>query len=385
MSRLDRTVDLLRDLIAFPTISSDSNLAMIEFLEARLGACGARCEIVGDETGTKATLFATIGPEISGGIVLSGHTDVVPVAGQDWHSDPFALHEADGLLYGRGTCDMKGFIAACLAVAPLYAEGRLSRPVHFAFTHDEEVGCLGAQALVAEMAKWEMRPALALIGEPTSMRIIEGHKGCCEYTTTFHGLEGHGSNPALGVSATEYAARFVSRLLELRSELAERAPRGSRFDPPGTTLQVGRIAGGVAHNVIAGLAEVDWELRPVTAADKDFATATMRDYCNETLLPAMRAVHQGSKIDTAVIGDVAGLEPVDDNEAARIVAELTGANGADVVPFGTEAGLFQHLGMDAVVCGPGDIAQAHKPDEFLARDQLDACLTMLERLDTRLR
>ncbi|WOI55783.1 acetylornithine deacetylase [Palleronia sp. LCG004] len=385
MSRIDETVTILGELIAYPTVSSDSNLAMIDFLADCLGALGARCEILRDETGGKANLFATIGPETGGGILLSGHTDVVPVADQDWSTDPFAMREVDGLLYGRGTCDMKGFIAACLATAPVYARGTLSRPVHFAFTHDEEVGCLGAQALVAEMRGRDTRPALAIIGEPTLMRVIEGHKGCCEYTTRFHGLEGHGSAPDLGVSATEYAARFVVRLLELRGELAARAPEGSRFDPPGSTVQTGRIAGGVAHNVIAGLAEVDWELRPVTAADKDFATRTMRDYCNDTLLPAMRAVHEGARIETQVIGDVEGLEPVTDNEAARIVSELTGANGADVVAFATEAGLFQSLGMQAVVCGPGDIAQAHKPDEFVARDQLAACLAMLEGLDAKLR
>ncbi|MBJ3762443.1 acetylornithine deacetylase [Maribius pontilimi] len=385
MSRLDACIDHLRDLVAFPTVSSDSNLAMIAHLANRLEDVGARCRILRDDSGRKANLFASLGPDISGGIVLSGHTDVVPVADQDWATDPFALSARDGLLYGRGTCDMKGFIAACLAVAPVYADGALRRPLHFCFTHDEETGCLGAQALVAEMADWDTRPGLAIIGEPTSMRLVEGHKGCCEYTTTFHGLAGHGSNPDLGVSATEYAARFVARLLELRGELAARAPADSRFTPPGTTVQVGGLRGGIAHNVIAELAEVDWELRPVNAADKDLATRTMRDFCNETLLPAMRAVHEGSKIETETIGDVAGLEPVDDNEAARIVSGLTGANGADVVAFGTEAGLFQKLGLDAVVCGPGDIAQAHKPDEFVSTDQLAACLAMLEGLDAHLR
>ncbi|SEM98914.1 acetylornithine deacetylase [Palleronia pelagia] len=375
----------LADLVAFPTVSSDSNLAMIGHLADRLDHAGARCRIMTDDSGTKANLFATIGPDISGGIVLSGHTDVVPVTEQEWSTDPFALTEADGLLYARGSCDMKGFIAACMALAPLYAQGTLRRPVHFCFTHDEEVGCLGARALVAEMSGWDIRPALAIIGEPTSMRVIDGHKGCCEYTTSFHGLAGHGSNPGLGVSATEYAARFVARLLDLRGELAARAPVDSRFDPPGSTLQVGGLRGGIAHNVIADHAEVDWELRPVNPEDQAFATGEMRDYCNDVLLPAMKSVHEGSKIETRTIGEVVGLTPCGANAAAEIAQALTGANGSDVVPFGTEAGLFQSIGMDAVVCGPGDIAQAHKPDEFIARDQLSACLAMLHGLDAHLR
>ena len=385
MSLLPKAEAILAELVAFPTVSSRPNAALIDRIAERLEGIGARVRVLdAPETG-KANLFATIGPEGDCGIVLSGHTDVVPAEETGWTSDPFVLRASDDLLYARGACDMKGFIACALAAAPAYARGSLSRPLHFAFTHDEEVGCLGAQDLVALLKREGLRPSAAIIGEPTSMRIIDGHKGCCEYTTTFHGLEGHGSAPDRGVSATEYAARFMMRLLELREDLRTRAPTDSPFDPPHSTVQVGRFEGGVARNVIAGLAHVDWELRPINVADKDHVIRTMRDFCNDRLLPAMRSVHPGANIETATIGDVAGLEPVTDNEAREIVAALTGDNGAETVSFGTEAGLFQSLGCTAVVCGPGSIEQAHKADEYVSRQQLGLCLEMLTGLDARLR
>lgn len=380
----EETLSILQDLIGFPTISADSNLALIGYAADQLRDLGADVKVYRDENGAKANLFATIGPEIDGGIVLSGHSDVVPVADQDWSSDPFDMRIADGKAFGRGTCDMKGFIAAALAMAPHYARADLKRPVHFAFTYDEEVGCLGAQALMHDLALLPFRPAVCVIGEPTEMRIIEGHKGCCEYTVTFTGAEGHGSQPDLGVNAVEYAVRYVTKLMELREALKGRVPDGSRFDPPWTTLQIGRLSGGVAHNVIPGLATLDWEMRPVVKADMDFVKGRIADYVKNELLPAMREVSPDADIVTEVIGEVDGLEPVPENEALRIVAELTGANGADLVAFGTEAGLFQRLGISTVVCGPGSIEQAHKPDEFIALDQIDQCLTMLERLTAKL-
>ncbi|GAB4387560.1 acetylornithine deacetylase [Albidovulum sp.] len=380
MTDLDATRAILADLIGFPTVSSDSNLAMIAYLAERLKAAGARVDVHLDETGQKANLFATLGPEGPGGIVLSGHTDVVPVADQDWRTDPFVMAEQDGRLYGRGACDMKGFIAAVLALLPEFAAARLTRPLHFAFTHDEEVGCLGARALVEILRAEGVRPAAAIIGEPTSMRIIEGHKGCYEYSTHFHGLEGHGSAPERGVNAVEFAVRYVARLLELREALKARAPVASPFDPPWTTINTGALVGGVAHNVIPGKARIDWEMRPVRTEDADFVKAALARHCEEVLLPEMRRVSPEAAIVTEVIGEVVGLLPAERNEARRLVMELTGANGAGTVPFGTEAGLFQSLGMSVVVCGPGSIEQAHKPDEFVALDQLAECLTMLERL-----
>ncbi|MFC2967527.1 acetylornithine deacetylase [Acidimangrovimonas pyrenivorans] len=384
MAPLDDTISLLRDLIAFPTISTDTNLGMIAFLTEQLEAAGARCELFLDHTGTKGNLFATIGPEVDGGIVLSGHTDVVPVADQDWSTDPFEMAIDAGRLYGRGTCDMKGFIAAAVAMAPELAKKVRDRPIHFAFTHDEEVGCLGAQALVEALRHRGIRPGIAIIGEPTEMRIIEGHKGCCEYSTHFTGLEGHGSGPDSGVNAVEYAVRYVGRLLQLKEQLKARVPKGSRFDPPWTTINTGALIGGVAHNVIPGKAQVDWEMRPVQAGDAEFVKADLEAFIADELLPAMRAVSPDAEIVTEVIGEVAGLEPMEESAARDLVTELTGGNSVDVVPFGTEAGLFQQLGMSVVVCGPGSIAQAHKPDEFIDIAQLGQCLDMLDRLGDRL-
>lgn len=377
---LNDTVALLGRLISHPTVSSDSNLEMIAELATRLEACGARVSMFHDDSGGKANLFATIGPEAPGGLVLSGHTDVVPVTDQDWTHHPFLMHEGDGRLFGRGACDMKGFIAACVALAPEIAALELRRPIHFAFTYDEEVGCLGARALVPELQSRGIAPAMALIGEPTMMRVIEGHKGCCEYTVRFSGLEGHGSAPDHGVNAAEYAARYVTHLLELRTALMLRAPKDGRFDPPWTTINVGRLAGGHAHNVIAGKAEVEWEMRPVQETDRHFVKHAVEAYVESELLPAMRAVCPDADIRTEVIGEVAGLEPMDRNAIRDLVAGLLGANGADVVPFGTEAGLFQEMGMSVVVCGPGSIDQAHKPDEFVSLDQMSSCLDMVERL-----
>lgn len=384
MDTLAQTRELLGRLIAFPTVSADSNLGMIDYLADRLSDAGARVEVHRDATGAKANLFATIGPEVDGGILLSGHSDVVPVADQDWSSDPFAMVERDGRLYGRGTCDMKGFIAAAVTMAPLYARTARSRPIHFAFTHDEEIGCLGAQGLAQILRDRAVRPSVAIIGEPTMMRVIEGHKGCFEYSVHFTGMEGHGSAPDRGVNAVEYAVRYVARLLELRERLKTLAPADSRFDPPWTTINTGALLGGVAHNVIPGKARIDWEMRPVQRGDADLVKADLHDYCTHHLLPAMRRVCPDADIITEVIGEVDGLQPADANEARDIVMELTGANGAGLVPFGTEAGIFQAIGMSAVICGPGSIDQAHKPDEYLSVDQLSQCLAMLERLGAKL-
>lgn len=378
-------IEILRNLIAFPTVSADSNLALIDYAEDYLLAFGARVSVNRDPSGTKANLFATLGPEGNGGIVLSGHTDVVPAPPDEWTSDPFVLQERDEALYGRGTCDMKGFIAAVLAMVPYYASLELTRPLHIALTYDEETGCLGARQLVQDLKKDGLEPALTIIGEPTEMRVIEGHKGCYEYTTCFHGTDGHGSEPDKGVNSIHYATRFITRLLEIGEELKTRTSlESARFSPPWTTVQVGRIEGGIARNVIARDCAVEWEMRPVCATDGEDVKAAMNSYCTDELLPQMQAVYPDARIETEVIGEVAGLEIVDENEAREIAVALTGNEETDVVSFGTEAGLFQALGMAVVVCGPGSIRQAHQPDEFLAIDQLEACLTMLTGLGARL-
>lgn len=387
MATLEQTTELLRDLVAFPSISSDSNLAIINYLADHLQDVGADVQLQTAPCGTKANLFATIGPngpDVPGGIVLSGHSDVVPVADQEWTHDPFDMIERGGKLYGRGTCDMKGFIAATLAKAADFANAPLNRPVHFAFTHDEETGCIGAQALAEWLTARSIRPSLAIIGEPTMLQVIEGHKGCCEYTTHFRGLAGHGSMPDLGVNAVEYAVRYVSYLMEMAQELKTRAPINSRFEPPWTTINTGSLMGGAIHNVIPQTATVQWEFRPVQDSDFSFVKEKIEDYVHTVLLPAMRAVDPAAAITTEIMGEVAGLEPASINEARDILMELTGSNTSNVVPFGTEAGIFASLGMNVAVCGPGSIEQAHKPDEFIAIDQLTKCLTMLDGLEAKL-
>ncbi|MEM7375918.1 MAG: acetylornithine deacetylase [Pseudomonadota bacterium] len=382
---IDSTVTWLRELVAFQSVSSHGNLDIAECVAARLSDVGARVELLPNRAGDKANVYATLGPDTDGGIVLSGHLDVVPVADQDWSTNPFELTAIGDRLHGRGSCDMKGFIAACLDLAPVFAEAATARPVHFAFTYDEEVGCLGGRALVESLAGRATRPSVALIGEPTGMGIVNGHKGCCEYSARFSGLAGHGSAPNQGVNAVEYAVRYVARLLALADELKHRAPETSPFDPPWTTINVGEVRGGVAHNVIPSTAEVDWEMRPVQADDAEFVKAHLANYVRDELLPAMRAVHADAGIEVKTIGEVVGLTPRGNNEAHAIVAELTGHDDAHTVPFSTEAGLFQQLGLSVVVCGPGHIAQAHKADEYLERDQLARCRDMLLALSETLR
>ncbi|MEM7731447.1 MAG: acetylornithine deacetylase [Pseudomonadota bacterium] len=384
MDTLAKTRDMLGDLIAFPTVSSDSNLDIIAYLAQRLEEAGARIEILPDETGEKANLFGTLGPDTDGGIVLSGHTDVVPVTDQVWASDPFTMEERDARLYGRGSCDMKGFVAACTVLAPYFASRVKDQPVHFAYTYDEETGCFGAEALVGRLANLGVAPSLAIVGEPTSMRVIDGHKGCYEYTTHFSGLAGHGSAPDLGVNAVEFASQFVGKIISLKAELYDRTPADSEFQPPYTTLNTGSLIGGVAHNVIPDRATVEWDMRPVQPSDAAYVKDALKRLCEDELLPAMRAIDPAAAITTEVLAEVEGLMPMPHNAARDLVMDLTGANGTDLVAFGTEAGLFQQAGMAVAICGPGSIEQAHKADEYLEIEQLSACLGMLERLGERL-
>lgn len=377
--RLTRCKEILADLVAFPSVSADGNRAVTDYLAQLLQTAGAKVEIMPDETGLQANLFATIGPDTDDGVILSGHTDVVPVIDQPWTFDPFAMTEANGRLYGRGTCDMKGFVAACVAMASEFSQRDLKRPVHFAFTHDEETGCFGAQRLTALLQARGFRAQAAIIGEPTLMQVIDGHKGCYEYTTHVIGLEGHGSSPDLGVNAVEYAARLALKLAGLREDLKARAPTDCPFDPPHTTLNIGALRGGQVHNIIAGTARIDWEMRPIDPVDADFVKAELAEFA-DGLCRQMQAVHPEAEIRTDIVAEVVALMPETTNPARSLAMALTGANGAGLVPFGTEAGLFQTIGIASVICGPGSIAQAHKPDEYIEIAQLARCLDMLHRL-----
>jgi len=377
--RLARTKAHLADLIGFATISGQNNLDLIDFCAGLLEPLGAKLDVSKSADGRKANLFATLGPDADGGIVLSGHTDVVPVEGQDWSADPFSAAEKDGLIYGRGACDMKGFIACCLAMAPDFAARQGDTPIHLAFTYDEEVGCLGAGVMLDALAASGRKPAICIIGEPTSMRVIEGHKGCHEYTTRFTGLEGHSSDPDKGVNAIEFAIRHAAELYAVAEDLKGRAPHNSPFSPPWSTMQVGQMTGGIAHNVIARECAMVWDFRPINEADADFAMTRMRT-SEDRLRSEMQARFAGADIRTETVGAIAGLEPATISEARDLAVRLTGNSDIGSVSFGTEGGLYQNAGISTVVCGPGSIEQAHKPDEFIAVDQLGACLKMLERL-----
>ena len=388
MTTLDKTVSILKDLVSYPSVSSESNLEIINYLANRIKDCGGSVNIMSSEDGNQANLFGTIGPEINGGIVLSGHTDVVPAKELDWNSDPFNLKQKDDLLYGRGTCDMKGFIAATLAAAESLKNLKLNLPVHFSFTYDEEIGCFGARHLSSELKKYKFKPSMVIVGEPTEMEIIEAHKGDCEYTTCFYGIEGHAAKPDKGVSAIQYGSRFTNKLFELGNDLKNRAPDDSPFEPPWTTIQAGRIEGGVAHNVIAGKCTIDWEIRPINKPDMDFVKNQLSRYCEDDLLPEMRSAFPKAKIETDIVGEIPGLIPKKENEARVILQELLKSNSTGVISFGTEAGIFQEMEMDVVVCGPGSIDQAHKANEFISLPQLEKCLlnllNLLDQWSTRL-
>ncbi len=382
MTTLDKTVSILTDLVAYPSVSSESNLEIINYLANKIESCGGKVNIMTTEDGKQANIFGTIGPEIDGGIVLSGHTDVVPAKELNWNSDPFKLTRKDNLLYGRGSCDMKGFIATSLAAAEILKNQKLNLPVHFSFTYDEEIGCFGARHLTKELKKYKYKPSMVIIGEPTNMEIIEAHKGDCEYTTCFYGIEGHASNPEKGLSAIQYGSLFTNKVFELGSELKKRARSDSPFDPPWTTIQAGKIEGGVAHNVIAGKCSIDWEMRPVNNEDKDFVKKSLSDYCDKNLLPEMKSKFSKAKIETDIIGEIPGLIPKKDNEARVIMQELLHSNSTGVISFGTEAGIFQEMDMDVVVCGPGSIDQAHKANEFISLSELEkSLLNLLNLLD----
>jgi acetylornithine deacetylase len=279
---------------------------------------------------------------------------------------------------------MKGFIAAAVAMAPGFAALPLRRPLHFAFTYDEETGCFGARALLDVLATSGPRPAVAIVGEPTRMSLVEGHKGCCEYRTVFKGLDAHSSMPQQGVSAIEYAVRFAARLLELQEDVKKAVSTDSRFEPPYTTMQIGRIQGGIAQNVIAKDCWIDWEIRPIRRSDAEHVKGAIQDYVQTVLKPAMRKGFEAADIETETICEVEVLEVVEGSAAKQLVAGLTGRSEADVVAFASEAGLFQSAGISSIVCGPGSIRQAHKADEFVSLGQLDACLAMLDWLKAHL-
>ena len=376
----NNSVKILTDLIGFKTISGEDNSSLIDYCDDILKKLGATSFRTYDDEEKRVNLFATLKTKNSNGkkpIILSGHTDVVPVS-KGWSTDPFIATVKGEKLYGRGSCDMKGFIACALAYAPIYSKSNLDRDIHFSFTFDEETACQGAPILIEELKKRKIKDGICIIGEPTNMKIIDAHKGCFEYTTYFKGLAGHSSAPHKGVSAVEYASRYVNKLIELREKLKERTPKDSIFDPPHSTLSIGGIFGGIAHNVIADKCHVNWETRPVVKEDAIFLNQELDKYANEVLLPEMKKIFPNSSIEKDIIGEIVGFDREDKSEACELISSLTGDNSRQVVSFGTEAGLFQEIGISTVVCGPGSIEQAHKIDEFIVLDELRKCLNLLD-------
>ena len=374
------SLKILSDLIAFKTVSGENNNSLINYCDEILKKLGATSFKTFDDAKKRVNLFATIKSKKPNGkkpVILSGHTDVVPVS-KSWSTDPFKATIKGDKLFGRGSCDMKGFIACTLAYAPIYAKENLNRDIHFSFTFDEETACQGAPLLIKELKNRGINDGICIVGEPTNMKIIDAHKGCYEYTTYFEGLAGHGSTPEKGVNAVEYATRYISKLMDLREILKSKVPKNSVFDPPYTTIGIGGISGGIARNVIADKCRVDWEMRPVIKEDGEFVHNELNEFVNKELLPEMKKIFPKSSIKKEIIGEIIGFNKVSKSEACEFISNLTGDNSREVVSFGTEAGLFQEIGISTVVCGPGSIEQAHKVDEFITLDQIKKCLILLD-------
>ena len=381
------TIKILSDLIKFQTTSGASNLELIKYCEKKLEKAGATSFKTFNDSGSQANLFSTIkGKDNSNnkGIILSGHTDVVPAVSSEWTSDPYVAREKDNKVYGRGTCDMKGFIACTLAVAPLFASKKLKAPIHFSYTFDEETGCLGAPLVLADLKKRNINFSACIIGEPTNMKTINAHKGYNEYITHFTGLSGHASNPESGVSAIEYAIQYSNKLLELRDKLKKRNSKKTIFSPSYSTLQIGKISGGLGANVIADQCSLEWEVRPINKEDGEFISNNIDAYAKDVLIPKIKNNNPKGDIRKEVVGEVVGFNKEESSEAANLVCNLTGDNEKNTMSFGTEAGLFQNSGISTVICGPGSIKQAHTVDEYITFDQLKKCLTMLVSLQEKM-
>jgi acetylornithine deacetylase len=365
------SADLIRSLVAFDTTSRESNLELIDFVEAYLNDLGVECLRVYDDDKRKANLYATLGPQDQSGILLSGHTDVVPVDGQDWTSDPFCVREADGRLYGRGTADMKGFIAIALAFAPKMLERGLKTPIHFAFSYDEEVGHLGARRLIEIIRGMPVQPAMCIVGEPTGMEVVIAHKGKRKVRVKVRGLEMHSSLAPQAVNAIEYAAELIAFIKGLARKIEREGPFDRMYDLSHSTIQVGLIQGGIALNIVPNACVFDFEIRHLPDDDPAARIAEIEAHAREVLEPMMQAVSPETGFEFVDLGTNPGLEIDPGADIVALVKRLTGRNSHTKVAFGTEAGLFQErAGIPTVVCGPGHIAQAHKPDEFISLEQL---------------
>ncbi len=374
-SRLSATLAILQRLVSFDTESANSNLALTADVEAYLVGLGVDYVKVPNAEGDKAALFATIGPKTDGGVLLSGHTDVVPVEGQAWSGDPFTLRAADGRLYGRGACDMKGFDAICLAMIPEFQQAGLKRPIHIMLSYDEEIGCRGGLDTIARFGRDLPRPGAAIVGEPTAMQVADAHKSIATYQTIVQGKEAHSARPALGASAIEAAGALVTELYRFADTLKTRAD--PRFDPPFSTIHVGVIHGGTARNILAKYCTFLWEFRGLPGVPQNTARAHIDAYAALLEKPNLR-------IETQTETEVPGLAPAPGSRAEELALRLAQLPSAITVPYASEAGQFQAARIPAVVCGPGSIEQAHQPDEYIEMAQLEAGIGFMRRLAAEL-
>lgn len=372
--------EMLAWLVGFPTVSRDSNLALIEFVRDYLETLGVACELDYNADRSKANLYARLGPDCAGGVVLSGHTDVVPVDGQNWTVPAFELTEQSGRLYGRGTADMKGFIACVLAAVPELLKVPLRVPVHLAFSYDEEVGCLGVRTLLEKIRQRPNPPAVCIIGEPTELKPVLGHKGKLAMRCQIHGAACHSAYAPQGVNAIEYAARMINRLGEIGQRLSAVERHDPRFDPPFSTVQTGLIQGGRALNIVPAECQFDFEVRALPSDDPQQVADELREYAEHELLPDMRRRSADSAIELTPLSAYPGLATDPNSAAADLLALIAGSREFGTVAFGTEGGLFEQAGIPTVICGPGSMDQGHKPDEFVTQQQLDAFDAMLMRL-----
>jgi acetylornithine deacetylase len=364
------SVEMVKRLVAFDTTSRNSNMPLMDFARNYLADFGIESHLVFDESGQKANLYATCGPLDKPGIMLSGHSDCVPIDGQDWNSDPFKVIERDGKLYGRGTSDMKSFIALALAAVPELVRAKLKTPVHFAFSYDEEVGCLGVKRLIAQLEGMPIKPKACIVGEPTSMQVVTGHKGKLSTRCHVHGFECHSALAPQGVNAVEIAAELVARLRQLARRMQNEGPFDPAFDPPFTTVHTGVIQGGTALNIVPKDCTFEAEIRNLPAHDPHPLLAELKQYAEEVLLPEMQKVSKDAGISWEDLPGYPGLAGKDGTDVVHLAQALSGNEGSGRVSFGTEAGLFQRAGVPAVVCGPGSIEQAHKPNEYISLEQI---------------
>jgi acetylornithine deacetylase len=373
---LPNAVDILESLVGFDTTSRDSNLPLIEWVEQYLHRNDVPFQRIASHDGKKANLWATIG-EGDGGIVLSGHTDVVPIDGQDWHTPPFTLSIKNDRLYGRGTSDMKSFIACVLALVPAWKKAPPTLPIHIALSYDEEVGCIGVPHLLSFVAKQGVKPSIAIIGEPTEMKIVVGHKGIASYETTFQGIEGHSSDPERGINAIEHAARFIAFLETLQTSV--KVKQDSSFHPPHTTIHVGVIRGGTARNIIPRSCYVNWEIRPIIEQDLLDIESKVAHY-QQALDSELKKKHPEAGVSQKVISrnPVLVSQPEFPHQA-KIMTVLS-TNQTQTIAFYTEGGLFQKSSIPSVVIGPGSIKQAHAPNEYIEISQIDQCLSFIEKI-----